>query len=73
MKSTDLICGNDSNEEFEELRALIVKCRGNQRAMATDLDVSTDQVKKKLKEHGLHEACVQEALDSKLRFRLPID
>jgi transcriptional regulator with AAA-type ATPase domain len=73
MKSNGLICGNDSNEEFEELRALIVRCRGNQRAMAIDLGASTDQVKKKLKEHGLHEVCVQEALDSKLRFRLPID
>ena len=73
MKSTDLICGEDSDEEFQELRALIEQRHGNKRTISVDLGVSVDILNKKLKEHGLSEMCKETALDSKLRFRLPID
>lgn len=73
MKSKNLICGDDSDEEFQELRAMIVRLRGNKNAMAEELGVSRAHVKNRLQEYGLHKECVQEALSSKLRFRLPVD
>lgn len=73
MKSRQFICGNDSNEEFEEVRALIEKRQGNMNEIAADLGVRRDFLQKRLKAIGLFEVAKETSRSSKLRFRLPVD